>query len=384
MNKKILLISSNSSSRGGGERYLIYLSQGLHELGCEVHALLSNQSYMDEWATLLNEEGAEVHRLPLVGLRHRPLRFIQSIADRKQQQKITQFCQQLHPDTILVNQQYDEDGLDYLIGAIKAKTSSVGGTIHMPMTVNKNQRPFGKFRGKLLQKWYKNHPYHKIFVSSGCQTEFNNYYQISGSTNVVNLGCSFAGGLNSPTDLPGSWQDNLPIIGFIGQFVPQKNLSLLIEGWLWLNRQGIKTRLLLVGDGIERATIEQKLLKFSVPETWKITGWQTNPEKYLSVIDIYAMTSNFEGLPLSLIEASGNGIPSIVTQFNGASDIAFQAPWVKVVSSRDSATFGKSLWETINNLSNLKQIAQQEQARFRKYFSSKRMAKDTLIALGIT
>jgi len=384
MNKRILLISSNSSSRGGGERYLIYLTQGLHQLGHEVHVLLSQKSYMDDWANLLILERAIVHRLPLIGLRHRPLRFLQSLIDTKQQQEIAQFCQKLKPDAILVNQQYDEDGLDYLMGAIKSQIAPVGGTIHMPMAADKNQRPLGRLRGNLLQKWYNNHPYNKIFVSYGCQTEFNNYYQTSGSTNVVHYGCPFASILNLSTDSLESWQDNLPVIGFVGQFAPQKNLSLLVEGWLWLNRQGIKTRLLLVGDGIERAVIEQKLLKFASPEIWKITGWQTNPEKYLSAIDIYAMTSNFEGLPLSLLEASGSGIPTVVTDFNGAFDVAAQASWVKVVSSRDAANFGKSLLETINNLPILKQIAKQEQDQFCEYFSTKRMAKDTLIALGVT
>ena len=384
MNKKILLISSNSSSRGGGERYLIYLTQGLHQLGYEVHVLLSSKNYMDEWANCLDNEGAKVHRLQLIGLRHRPLRFIQSLTDRRQQQKIADFCRQMNPKVILVNQQYDEDGLDYVLGAIKAKTAPVCGIIHMPMTASKNKRPLGKLRGKLLHKWYLDNTYQKIFVSQGCQQEFNNYYQIFDSTSVVNLGCPFNTISSSATNLLENCLDKLPVIGFIGQFVPQKNLSLLTDSWLWLNSQGIKTKLLLVGDGVEKSAIEQKLITFAPPETWEITGWQTNPEKYLSGMDIYAMTSHFEGLPLSLIEASGNGVPAVVTNFHGASDIARQAPWVKVVESNNSVSFGKNLLNTLNNISCCQQAARKGQARFREYFSTKRMARDTLNAIEIT
>ena len=142
---------------------------------------------MDEWANFLDNEGAKVHRLQLIGLRHRPLRFIQSLTDRRQQQKIANFCRQINPKAILVNQQYDEDGLDYVLGAIKAKTAPVCGIIHMPMTASKNKRPLGKLRGKLLHKWYLANTYQKIFVSQGCQQEFNNYYQIFDSTSVVYL-----------------------------------------------------------------------------------------------------------------------------------------------------------------------------------------------------
>ena len=380
MKKRILLISSNSSSRGGGERYLIYLTQGLRQLGHEIHVLLSQKSYMDDWAKLLTLEGATTHRLPLVGLRHRPLRFLQSIIDHRQQQEIARFCHNLKPDAILVNQQYDEDGLDYLVGAMKAQIAPVGGTIHMPMTAHKNRRPLGKIRGNILQKWYNNNPYKVIFVSEGCQSEFHRYYHLSYSTNVVNLGCEFSTNNLTVKNVSQPAKDKIPVIGFIGQFVPQKHLDLLVEAWLWLNERGIKTKLLLVGDGKERSRLETKL-QAAPSEDWLITGWQTNPEQYLSQIDLYAMSSHFEGLPLALVEAVGHGIPAVIRNFNGSSDVARQASWVRVVSSDKSATFGKALQETVANISYLKQKAREGKKQFCEYFSTKRMARDTLFAL---
>ena len=145
-----LLISSNSSGRGGGERYLVFLTKGLHEKGCEVHALLSDVDYMDGWAKSLNEEGAVVHRHPLKSLSQRPLRFFQSTRDSIQIETVSAFCRRIAPDAILVNQQYDEDGLDYLMGALKAEVAPVAGVMHMPMTGTKDNRPFGRLRGSIL------------------------------------------------------------------------------------------------------------------------------------------------------------------------------------------------------------------------------------------
>lgn len=380
--KRLLLISSNSSGRGGGERYLVYLTQGLRLLGCEVHVLLSTVDYMDTWAKALDAEGAQVHRRALLGLRVRPLRFIQSIADKKQQQKVAEVCKEVRPDAILVNQQYDEDGLDYLTGALMADIAPVAGTMHMPMTANKNKRPFGKLRGKLLHRWYGQHPYHLIFVSKGSKAEFRDYYNLPASISLVHYGCPFSEVSGIEPDLAKFCVSTLPTIGFIGQFVSQKNLQLLVKGWLWMRKQGIETRLLLVGDGQERNLIE-KHLSAAPPETWHITGWQNHPEKYLSAIDVYAMTSHFEGLPLALLEAAGRGLPAVVTNFNGASDVAEHTPWVKVVAHPDPKFVGKALVDGIANLSNLKQQAQEGQERFRRYFSTERMAKDTLLALGI-
>ncbi|WP_315789085.1 glycosyltransferase family 4 protein [Fischerella sp. JS2] len=383
MNKRLLLISSNSSDRGGGERYLIYLTKGLRLLDCEVHVLLSTASYMDNWAKLLIIEGAHVHRKNLLGLRSRPLRFVQSIVDQNQQLEIAKSCQQISPDAILVNQQYDEDGLDYVAGALMSQVAPVGGIIHMPMTAHKHQRLLGNFRGKLLRKWYKKHPYSLILVSKDSQKEFENYYSYPRPTKVVNHGCEFSEIITSHPSLPSKWSEPLPIIGFSGQFVLQKNLQLLIDAWLWTIKQGMRSRLLLIGDGPERQNLDKYLRENAPENTWYITGWQEHPEAYLSVLDIYAMTSHFEGLPLALIEAAGRGIPAVVTNFNGASDIAEHALWVSVATDASPESFGNTLINSINQLSWLKQQATNGQQDFQKYFSLQRMASETLVALGI-
>lgn len=382
-NRRILLISSNSSGRGGGERYLVYLTQGLRSFDYEVHVLLSTVSYMDDWAKFLAKEQAHIHRLPLIGLRSRPLRFVQSILDKNQQIELAKVCKQISPDAILVNQQYDEDGLDYVAGALMSQVAPVGGTMHMPMTANKNQRPLGELRGKLLSKWYEKHPYSLILVSQGSQKEFENYYSYSGQTKVVNYGCPFPEINASHPPLPDNWVEPLPIIGFSGQFVYQKNLQLLLDAWLYTLEQGIRSRLLLIGDGPERNNLEKHLRHHAPENTWHITGWQEHPEAYLSVLDIYAMTSHFEGLPLALLEAAGRGVPTVVTNFNGALDVAERASWVSIAPHATAESVGQALIKSINNLSWLKQEASNSQQDFQKYFSLQRMASETLAALGI-
>jgi glycosyltransferase involved in cell wall biosynthesis len=383
MNKRLLLISSNSSARGGGERYLVYLTQGLLLLGYEVHILLSTISYMNDWANELTAHKVQVHRRNLAGLRSRPLRFVQSMLDKNQQLEIAKVCKQISPDAILVNQQYDEDALDYVAGALMSQVAPVGGTMHMPMTANKHQRPLGKLRGKLLHQWYEKHLYSLILVSQGSQKEFENYYSSPRPTKVVNYGCPFPEIIASHPPFPSNWVEPLPIIGFSGQFVSQKNLPLLLDAWLYTRKQGIQSRLLLIGDGLERNNLEKQLRNNAPDDTWHITGWQEHPEAYLSVLDIYAMTSHFEGLPLALLEAVGRGIPTVVTNFNGAFDVAERASWVNIAADASPESVGQALIKSINNLSWLKQEARNGQQDFQNYFSLQRMASETLAALGI-
>lgn len=381
MAKRILLISSNSSGRGGGERYLVYLTRGLRDLGVDTHVLLSNAAYMAGWARDLAGEGAIVHRRPLVGLRDRPLRFVQALTDRKQQQLVASVCRELAPDAILVNQQYDEDGLDYLKGALQARVAPVGGTMHMPMTRHKHDRPLGRARGAILRRWYRSNPYALLLVSRGSQKEFEAYYDCPRPTHLVNYGCV----IPAPAFLhrrPASDGRDEPVVAFAGQLVAQKNLSLLVDAWLFARRQGARSRLLLVGDGPERADLERRLSLAAPPGEWEITGWTPEPEARLAAADLYVMTSHFEGLPLALVEAAGMGLPAVVTPFNGASDVAARAPWVRVAEATVEDV-GTAIVQSLGDRSALGTRAAAGVPAFRDYFSPERMAGETLSALNI-
>lgn len=382
-NHKILLVSSNSSSRGGGERYLIFLSQGLLNLGIEVHILLSTAPYMDQWVKDLNVAGAIVHRLPIKGLAQRKMRFISAMFDIAQIRAIRKFCRGLSPDAILINQQYDEDGIDYIISALQSGCRNVVGVMHMPMTANKNLRPLGLWRGNILRWWYSKHPYRLILVSEGAQLEFEAYYPAPRPTYIVNNSIPLnQSEINSGQQTSRSRVD-IPVIGFIGQIVPQKNLGRLIEAWHMLKTQGFQTKLLIVGDGPERIKIEHQLLSDISNDQWSITGWVSKPETMLKEIDIFVMSSNFEGLPLSLVEAAARGIICVVTPFNGATDVAKHAPWVHLTKEFSADSIRVKLAEILECWDEQPKITAAQLQSFRNHFSLNRMAKEVLQIMEI-
>ena len=379
MDRRVLLVSSNSSERGGGERFLIYLTLGLRRLGTEVHVLLSTVPYMDGWATALGDVGAIVERENLKGLRDRRFRFVGALADGRQRARIANVCRSLSPDLILVSQQYDEDGLEYLAGALDAGVAPVCGFMHMPMTYNKNRRPLGRLRGAVLSRWYSAHPYKLILPSSGGQQEFESYYPAPRPTRVVHHGCVFIDRkIAARSPFPTSGYQGGPIIAFAGQLVFQKNIPLLLDAWLLANARGAACRLLLIGDGPDRGMIEERLRGEAPAGTWHIAGWQSDPGPYLALADLYIMTSRFEGLPLALIEAAGSGIPCVVTPFNGALDVAEKASWVKIAADHSSSSVAKTLEHVLAHLAAFRAEAAAGSEDFRAHFSPERMARDVL------
>jgi glycosyltransferase involved in cell wall biosynthesis len=377
----ILLVSSNSSSRGGGEKYLVYLTAALRELGARVHALVSTVEYMDNWDLELRSAGAVVHRLDLKPLVQRPLRFFQSIIDHEQIRSVAHFCSDLGPDGIVVNQQYDEDGLDYVAGALASGCKRVCGVMHMPMTARKHERLFGRLRGAILRAWYARHPYPLVLVSKGAQREFEKYYGMPRPTYVVNNAIPSASTPMAHERIV--WSDDVPVLGFMGQFVPQKNLSFLIEGWLSALRLGSRSRLLLIGDGPQRLKMEQYLWANAPPGSWFITGWTGQPHEYAANVDLFVLVSHFEGLSLSLLEMASKGIPALIADFNGAEEVLDRAPWVSQTSSHDLSRFVADLRSALAHLKENASASKTQLACFNEHFSSRRMALETLRVLGL-
>lgn len=385
--KTILLISSNSSGRGGGERYLTYLAKGLIEIGYSVDILLSNKDYMDVWDRDLTAIGATIHRKDLRGLSDRPLRFLQAIFDRRQISNISDKCREISPDAILVNRQYDEDGMDYVMGAIKAKVAPVSSIIHMPMTQYKNRKFLGRLRGLLVRWWHLKNKHRLIFSSEGGRREFDSYYQIKYDEVIVQSGADFANhaSRHDEVGVTFSWlreskKTGLPIIGFVGQFVQQKNIDSIIDAWIMC---GFTYRLLLIGDGPQRQDIEARLLSLASQDLWHITGWGNEYSEYMRHIDIYVMPSLYEGLPLALIEIVGIGIPSIISNFNGAKEIASFADWVEILQVNSSSQLAEAIKKKLLNLEGHQAVSSARCREFIDQFSTNRMARDMAKAMDL-
>lgn len=103
------------------------------------------------------------------------------------------------------------------------------------------------------------------------------------------------------------------VYGHVGRFTFAKNhmklLSIFHEIYLIDN----EARFVLVGDGELRQQIENKIHELGLDDVVICTGKVNNPESYYSIIDVMILPSNFEGLPMTVIESQITGVPIIVS-----------------------------------------------------------------------
>lgn len=107
----------------------------------------------------------------------------------------------------------------------------------------------------------------------------------------------------------------------IGRFNQQKNHRGLLEAFSMLVKQIPDCRLQLLGDGELWDETEAYARKLGIRDRVDFLGSQSNVYPYLQQADIFLLPSLFEGMPMTIIEAMGTGLPVVASRVGGVPDM---------------------------------------------------------------
>ncbi len=107
--------------------------------------------------------------------------------------------------------------------------------------------------------------------------------------------------------------DEEVLIGHIGNFVPLKNHSFLIDVFSIIKNQYDKVKLLLISDGPLMEEMKEKVRQLKLDDSVIFLGRTTEAAAYYQTMDLFVLPSVYEGVPVVLIEAQAAGLPCIVS-----------------------------------------------------------------------
>jgi glycosyltransferase involved in cell wall biosynthesis len=113
------------------------------------------------------------------------------------------------------------------------------------------------------------------------------------------------------------------VIGFMGHLRPVKNALRLLEAAAPIAAEH-DLHLLLIGDGEQRAAIEQRAQESDLAGRVHLVGHQRAPRAYLHTLDIFALSSDSEQHPISLLEAMACALPVASTRVGDVEHILGQ------------------------------------------------------------
>lgn len=103
------------------------------------------------------------------------------------------------------------------------------------------------------------------------------------------------------------------VIGHAGHMATVKNQKYLLELMPEVLKKRPDGMLLLLGDGNDRAMLEEKVHQLGIEGHVLMTGNVGNVADYLNVMDVFAFPSLYEGMPLAMMEAQANGLPCVIS-----------------------------------------------------------------------
>lgn len=101
----------------------------------------------------------------------------------------------------------------------------------------------------------------------------------------------------------------------VGRLISYKGFRLAIEACKILKEKEYPVHWYIVGEGTERSSLENDIESNKLTEYFTLVGADPNPYPYMKACDIYVQTSLFEGLGLTVIEASILQKPIVCTNF---------------------------------------------------------------------
>lgn len=99
----------------------------------------------------------------------------------------------------------------------------------------------------------------------------------------------------------------------VGRLSEQKNQERLIDIFYEYQKERENAVLILVGTGDKLDAIKSKINNYALGDKVLMLGVRTDVNKLLSAADIYILTSKYEGLPISVIEAQCSGLSCVLS-----------------------------------------------------------------------
>ena len=123
------------------------------------------------------------------------------------------------------------------------------------------------------------------------------------------------------------------LFGTLGGLRPEKKLGRLLDIAAVLPK-GMRWRLVIAGEGGQRAALEAQARALGLSERVVFTGFVDRPGSFLGELDVFVLTSDTEQMPISVLEAMALGLPVLATDVG---DLRIMLP----AESRNTCIFAR-------------------------------------------
>ena len=136
--------------------------------------------------------------------------------------------------------------------------------------------------------------------------------------------------------------DGRRLVVTIARLAHQKGIDVLIDVARRIAQRREDVRFVVVGDGPLRADVERWIARAGVGRLMTLVGHDERPQNQLAAADLFVLTSRWEGLPVTIVEAFREGLPVVATDAGGVRELVDDTVG-RVVAIGDAAALADSV-----------------------------------------
>ncbi|MGB8658007.1 MAG: glycosyltransferase family 4 protein [Candidatus Zixiibacteriota bacterium] len=167
------------------------------------------------------------------------------------------------------------------------------------------------------------------------------------------------------------------IVGSVTRLFDQKSPADFIRMANEILKKNGKVSFLLVGDGPLRKEVEAMIVEYGISKRVILTGFRDDIPELLSMMDVFVLTSLWEGLPRVLPQAMARGIPIVATGIDGVPEAVKHGENGFLVPARDYRALAERTLQLIENPSLAKRMGEEGKKMVYPEFCVKEMVKKT-------
>lgn len=251
--------------------------------------------------------------------------------------RIYRAIKEYKPDIIHANQRT----LTYaMLPIILLKIKNVIYTVH-----NLAEYDAGGIHKQIIKSAYKLYGITLVAISDICRKSVSDTYNIP----IENIPCIYNGvDVNffaSPTDINNKDIDFLAV----GRISTQKNYTLMLNAFKRVCEKYRSANLTILGDGEKRTEIEEFCKTNNLLDNVHILGNVSNVREYMWRAKVLLMSSDYEGLPITVLEGMAASLPIISTKAGGVPDVVEDKINGRLIDIGDEESLVNAMLDSVRN-----------------------------------
>jgi len=334
---------------GGAERIAVTLCRGLVERGAQV-TLLAVKGAGPQAEDLPQGDG---FTMEILGVKRRPSwmlpLFLWDLA--RLLFGVMGALRRHRPDVVQTHIPEDD-----LVLCLAMALTGIG--VHVPLVHSMHFYPDRQGRGLRTRlrtrayRWMAGRAGKVFAVSEPVAAEFSERVGVPRSQlEVLSTGIDLSRFENPPSREMAREVLSLPsdrsVVLALGRVVRAKNYSGLVKSSRIVLEKFPDTLFVLVGDGDRMEAVKKEIAVIGVEASWVLLGSRSDVPLVLAVADLFVQSSDWEGLPVAVLEAMACRLPVVATAAGGTPDIIKDGETGRLVAVGDPTALADALLDLL-------------------------------------